>query len=93
MSAEGRQTDRELIEESRAVAAAIFALLLRDAGFIRAYEAHPARAVARAGMPGKAVAAFLDFASAANPRGYGEAGFTESMETFNPIPIGSLSPD
>ena len=93
MSAQERQADRELIEESRAAASAILARLLSDSRFIRAYEAHPARAVERAGMPGRAVAAFLDFASAANLRGYEAGGYAEAVETFNPIPIGSLSPD
>jgi hypothetical protein len=85
--------DTELVEESRAAAAEILERLLSDAKFIRAYEAHPARAVAGAGMPREAVAAFLDFASAANLRGYDDGGYADPVETFNPIPIGSLSAD
>lgn len=85
--------DRELIEQSRAAAAGILTRLLSDARFIRAYEAHPARAVAGAGMPRRAVAAFLDFASTANPGGYEAGGYSESVETFNPIAIGSVSAD
>ena len=85
--------DSELIDESRAAAAAILGRLLSDAKFIRAYEAHPARAVEGAGMPGRAVSAFLDFISAADLRGYDRGGYMDTVETFNPIPIGTMGLD